>query len=155
MERKKLYAARALMTVLTAAVICFIFGNSLASADDSSARSGRLVALINSLMCGLGIELEVTQHFVRKTAHFTEFAALGALSTVTVYLYTHKRRASALIAAGIGLLTAVCDELIQMFSSGRSCELRDMLIDFSGAALAALTVFLILKVVERKREGNK
>ena len=52
---------------------------------------------------------------------------------------------------GGGLLTALTDETIQMFSDGRSSQLTDVWLDFSGvcsgvfAALLVLTFFHMMK----------
>ena len=55
----------------------FIWGNSLLSREQSSDESAwvlRLVTPVLELFVGKG---RVTEHLVRKLAHFTEFALLG------------------------------------------------------------------------------
>jgi VanZ family protein len=46
------------------------------------------------------------------------------------------------------LATAVIDEFIQYFSPGRSAEVRDVLLDFSGAFLGVLMVMLIISLIK-------
>lgn len=155
MKKTKLTAARIVMTILTVAAVGFIFGNSLMNADDSSAESGRILEFINSLLRSVNPDFELSEFAVRKAAHFTEFAVLGALLSVTFRLYVQKSLKAALLAASAGLCTGICDELIQMSSSGRSCEIRDMLIDFSGVVFAALIVFLILRLKDRRKKNER
>ena len=155
MKKTKLTAARIVMTILTVAAVGFIFGNSLMNADDSSAESGRILGFINGILRSMNAGFELSEFIIRKAAHFTEFAVLGALLSVTFRLYVQKPLKAALLAASAGLCTAVCDELIQMSSSGRSCEIRDMLIDFSGVVSAALIVFLILRLKDRRKKNER
>lgn len=155
MKKTKLTAARIVMTILTVAAVGFIFGNSLMNADDSSAESGRILGFINGILRSMNAGFEASEFIVRKAAHFTEFAVLGVLLSVTFRLYVQKPLKAALFAVSAGLCTAVCDELIQMSSSGRSCEIRDMLIDFSGVVFAALIVFLILRLKDRRKKNER
>ena len=65
----------ALCLILLAALLAFIWGNSMASGARSGAASGRIVAWINSF---LHFENAEALHLaVRKMAHFTEFTCLG------------------------------------------------------------------------------
>lgn len=157
MKDKKLFAARVILTVLTVAAVAAIFGHSMMNADDSSAESGFVLNLINGIFRALGIPVTADEFVVRKLAHFTEFAVLGALLSVTVYLYLFRRWKAFRIALPVGLLVAACDEWIQTMSKGRSSQFTDVLIDFSGVLFAALIVQLILYLIHRhkvKKEGN-
>ena len=75
---KKKETVRAVLTVLIVLTLIFIFRNSTDSKEESSALSlyvKELVGPILELFVGKG---KVTEHLVRKLAHFTEFFALGA-----------------------------------------------------------------------------
>lgn len=139
--------ARIVMTVLSAGAVCFIFGNSLMNAEDSSELSSCVQELLNSLLRSLNVDLELNSYMVRKAAHFTEFAVLGAILCATAYFYLFKRFHAVIIAVPLGALTAVCDELIQTASEGRSCQIGDMLIDTSGVLAGALSVLLIITLI--------
>ena len=146
------------MTLLCVAAVISIFSRSAMSAEASTEESNPFVEGINAFLSSIGLSLTVTEKFVRKLAHFTEYAALGALLSVTVSLYISKRLRVFLTTLAIGLGIAVCDELIQLFPSGRSCEVKDMLIDFSGVAFAALIIQGIWSLIlrhRRKKEGNE
>ena len=127
------------MTVLTVAAIAAIFYNSMLNADDSTDQSTP------------GFTFSLSEGVVRKLAHFTEYSVLGVLLTTTVYLYTQKRVMTFCISLPSGVLIAVCDELIQLGSEGRSCQPRDVLIDGSGILLGALIVIAVISVIEKRK----
>jgi VanZ family protein len=81
---------------------------------------------IPSLSSGLGVWDTV----LRKGAHVTEYAVLGAL------LYRALGREASALAAGIAY--AVTDELHQHFVRGRHAALVDVAIDAVGVALGML-----------------
>ena len=75
---------------------------------------------------------------VRKGAHFTEYLFLGVSLFLTVR--DLRKRASFWIPWAIGTLYAITDEVHQYFVPGRSCELRDVLIDACGVAAGVVIV---------------
>ena len=77
MNRKSIGTALLLLAILAA--LAFIWGNSLDSAVESAVKSGRVRELLQPLLERLVGQGGVTDHLVRKLAHFTEFAVLGAL----------------------------------------------------------------------------
>lgn len=89
---------------------------------------------------------------VRKCAHATEYAILSGLIWNALkgsFPISIKRRA--FLAWGFTVLYAITDEIHQMFVPGRSCELRDVLIDAAGA-LAGLLICIFLH--SRKSESS-
>lgn len=142
------------MTALTVAAVAAIFYNSSLSAVESTEQSSPVTEMINRFLGGIGIPITLTEGIVRKLAHLTEYTVLGTLLTTTIYLYTHKRGRTFLIALPSGVLVAVCDELIQLGSVGRSSEVRDVLIDSCGILLGALIVILFISLLEKRRKGK-
>ena len=139
-----LIAARVIFTFALIACIVFIFSNSMAVATVSSGSSGRVLAWMRIILRRLGhpgLADRLTMHIVRKLAHFCEYALEGFLLTLCLRVYT--RHFFVHISWPIlgGLLTALTDETIQMFSDGRSSQLTDVWLDFSGA-LAGILVGL-------------
>lgn len=158
MKNKKRFAARLILTLLSVLAVGAIFYNSSLDAVESTTQSDPLVDGINAFLRSIHIDFTVDSHMVRKAAHFTEYAVLGLLLSVTVYLYVKERKRALFITLPIGAGVAVCDELIQLFPAGRSCEVKDMLIDFSGVLFSALIIQLVLYLTEkhrRKKEGNE
>lgn len=82
-------------------------------------------------------------HLVRKTAHFTIFAALGFLTSCTA---GRRRLFSKGTAAVLGfcVLYACSDELHQYFVPGRACRPLDVLIDTSGSLTGMLISLLCM-----------
>lgn len=154
MKDKKLLIARIVLTVLSVGAVCFIFGNSLMDAEESSTLSDGVLGMLNRWLCSLNIGFELDSYTVRKAAHFTEFALLGALLCATAYLYLFRRLRSALISVPLGALTAVCDELIQTASEGRSCQPADMLIDASGVLTGTLITLLIITIIIHNKKNK-
>lgn len=90
---------------------------------------------------------------VRKLAHFSLFGLLGFCLMAHLWVRREGKpeRPTALWAWGCSALYAVSDELHQMFVDGRSAELRDVGIDSAGALCGILYMWLLLRLVSRRR----
>lgn len=107
-------------------------------ADESSESSSKIVNIVSACL-NLDISQQETATFiVRKSAHYTEYFILSGLVTITYGAYFGKSKNSAAILLTC-VLVALCDEFLQGFIPGRSSEVRDTLVDFSGA----LTFFVV------------
>ena len=140
-------AFRGIFTIAVAGCILFIFGNSMQIGAVSSARSQVAMQLINGLLGRIHLG-PLTEHFIRKMAHFAEYCLEGFLLTCCLRVYTARfvRHISWPLLGG--LLTALSDETIQLFVSGRSSQVRDVWIDFAGVT-AGMCVALILLLILR------
>ena len=137
-NRKK----RILPLLITVLIMVFIFLQSALPADLSKEESNMIV---QALIEFLHVDAEFLSFAVRKCAHFTEYLLLGLSLFATVREYDPVRlerneqwRRTALLSWGIGALYALTDEVHQAFVPGRSCEIRDMLIDSCGVAAGVL-----------------
>lgn len=83
---------------------------------------------------------------LRKLAHFTEFTILGILMFPAFSSF----KTAFLLSA----VYAVSDELHQLFVPGRSCELRDMLIDITGVCLGLLMIRAFYQLRQRIRRSS-
>lgn len=149
-SKRKLYVI--ISWVLVAAVMIFIFLMSSANGEKSSDMSNSLLMKIIELT-----GLDISSHFIRKAAHFSEFAALSFLLSNAVFATFNTKKAP-VIAFPLDCLYAVTDELHQLFSDGRACSVKDMLIDSSGALLGAiifsLIILIYIKKIERKNDNG-
>ena len=154
--RTKTFWVKLALVVLT---LLFIWGNSLLPAAVSSRESGFVLRLTQPVITVLQRFLEGRGHsysqelILRKLAHFSEYAVLGALMLA---LFTKPGlRTRPLPSLGLCLAAALLDEGIQLFSVGRGASLHDVALDFIGAcvgtALAALIVWLV-RLARGKRE---
>ncbi len=132
-----------------------IFSLSAENAATSSGTSGRIIATVVRIFYSGFDELPITeqaeiigsfQFVVRKTAHFMLYFILGMLSFLSVVTYTKISLIFRVgISALISLLYSISDEIHQLFVSGRSGEVRDVVIDFCGALLAIGLLWVIVK----------
>lgn len=141
-----LLAGRIIFTFALIGCIVFIFSNSMQIADVSSNASGRVLLLMQKVLRALGLDSianHLTMHIVRKLAHFCEYMLEGFLLMLCLRVYTkHLLKHVSWPILG-GLLTAQTDETIQLFVPGRSSQVTDVWIDFSGV-MTGLIIGLIL-----------
>ena len=131
--------------------VTFIFSNSMDNADASTLKSGAVLALLRRILGSEGAAL--TEFIVRKTAHFTEFAIEGILLLSVVKGYTMRPLRFLGWPLLAGLMTALTDETIQLFSLGRSSQVTDVWIDFAGVVTGTLLAFLVQALVRRCTAG--
>lgn len=85
---------------------------------------------------------------VRKCAHFTIYLILGILVISLLSEYRILNSKTVLYTLLIVFLYACSDEFHQLFVSGRSSEIRDVLIDSSGGFIGSYLYYLF----RRKRK---
>lgn len=83
-------------------------------------------------------------HAVRKTAHFLEYMILGILLSGVFAEYRMRPLRWMKRVWISGTLYAVTDELHQIFTPGRSCQLSDIILDSCGVAAGILLALLVL-----------
>ena len=131
---------------LTILIMLFIFCQSALPAELSQQESGVVVRFLAGIT---GLDEGLVSFVVRKGAHFLEYLVLGISLFWTVRdLRTRSGRlpdesaGKAVLAPWVvGALYAVTDEVHQYFVPGRSCELRDVLIDACGVAAGVAIVW--------------
>lgn len=148
-----------------AAIVCmaiiFVFSseNSDKSSDTSGVITDKAVHTLVKDYEELPQEKKISiydtfSHIVRKTAHFSIYAALGFCVSMAIW----KRK---LLSVGSALNILICflyafsDELHQNFVSGRSCEFRDMMIDTAGAAVGMIIALALLTAIHKIIEAKK
>lgn len=138
MNRRR--AAGILLWILLAATLTFIFTRSMKSAEDSSAESLRVLALVRPILQPLFGD--VTEHIVRKLAHFTEYCALGMELSGLLICFRRLNPHMFLHCLSFAFFTAAIDETIQIFSQ-RGSQLQDVWLDFAGAVVGIAVVCAI------------
>lgn len=95
--------------------------------------------------------INTIDHIIRKCAHFTEYLILAiAISIPLCIVHRMTGYRLALIAGLITALYAATDEFHQLYVPGRSGEIRDVLIDSSGALLGIVIFTLVSRIFHRK-----
>lgn len=146
-------------TAATIAIMIVIFLFSSQNSEDSSDLSRGFIQRVISYLPFLEhITMEQKEaiiknvhNFVRKTAHFSIYAALGfsGAGVFGHYFPDKKKRYVYICAVILCCAYAVTDEYHQLFSNGRSGELRDVCIDTGGGAAGAAVYMLVRKLVHR------
>lgn len=134
--------------------ILFIFANSLTSVDTSKQVSS---SITNQLMSVFGtlttnIDFNKFHHFIRKFAHFSEYAILGILICIAIKKAPLLK--SPILTYCCFLFIPILDENLQRLSPGRSCEFGDMLIDISGMLFGLLLFLLFIKIWSARKKTN-
>lgn len=149
--------------------MALIFLLSSQNAAVSSGTSGNVIRLIvgifypefDNLPAAEQTEIVASLQFLaRKSAHFSIYMILGVLSFLAVISYEKLLFVLRLTVSGsVCLLYAASDEIHQLFIPGRSGEVRDVMIDFSGAALgialSTLVFLLICRIKKKRTEKNE
>ena len=135
---------RLLLRLVLIATLCFIWSNSMVGKEGSASLSRTVTAWLN------GIGIPVTEHFVRKAAHFCEFGLLGCELMLLFWLRSGVHFQNLCNAAFAALLSAVTDETIQIFS-GRGSQVQDVVLDFSGALTGILLMSFIIQLIEKRK----
>ena len=133
--------------------MCFIFIMSSFGHNSSDTQSNLFVDFIaqnfphvrNGLENNL-ISLSTLIFLVRKTAHFTEYAILGALCYLNLIQHPkpNKPHKKILLPILFSFFYACTDEIHQIFVPGRSAQFRDILIDTLGASFGVIITHLII-----------
>jgi len=145
--------------ILVILMLAFIWGNSLLPGDLSSQESEKVLELLQPVVGPLTRVLnaggfDVDEHtVVRKLAHFTEYAVLGAL--MFLLFVKPDGRSRYLLPAGLCLTTAGIDEGIQIFAQDRGPALRDVAIDFCGSCIGLLAAAFVILLLYYKVRSER
>ena len=94
-------------------------------------------------------------HPVRKCAHASEYALLGALVLLTACTYAKMSPETVAAAVIISVLYAASDEFHQRFVPGRSCQFTDVLIDSAGVMVGVGFIIVCYKIKQIIKSGGK
>ncbi len=95
--------------------------------------------------------MQILETVIRKSAHFSIFAVLGAISFSLSECYFKRKPKIFAISFLFCVLYAFSDEFHQLFVPGRSGNILDVLIDSSGALVGNIFVMCFAQKVFRKR----
>ena len=125
--------------ILFALTLLFIWGNSLMPASVSSAFSSFVKEILSRFL--RVVEETEGDGVLRKIAHGTEFAALGAeLCLIGVF---HRWPKAQVVLCGFGV--SFIDETIQLFVPGRCGAIRDVWIDMGGFFVGLCICLFVLR----------
>ena len=145
---------RLLCSVLLAANLLFIWGNSALPGETSGEISNGLLLWLSQV---LGDAWVIGGFLLRKLAHFSEFAMLGLLLTWMALLLQQKSFHRFTLPLLGGILTACVDETIQVFTPDRGPSLIDVWIDTAGVTAGIILLLLgnaFLKKKKQRKSGG-
>ena len=116
------------------------------SRDLSSNITTQLIEIVEKVTPLENVEKKQVHHLIRKNAHFTIYFFLGIFALLALKLTGLKHSLSAIIALILCMIYAVTDEYHQLFVEGRGAQLKDIFIDWAGAA-TGITVATLLGLI--------
>ncbi len=132
MKRVYMERCQKIWLVILLVYIAIVYGRSIKPAAVSSQESGFVLAAAVELFDQAGLPSGwLTDHIVRKTAHFTEYAGLGLLLFINLRSLT-ERRVRWLSGMFAVVVIPFLDETIQLFAAGRAAMIQDVWLDISG-----------------------
>lgn len=147
---KSIKTYRKVSALLAVMLLCLMWFFSAQNGEDSGRMSGRVLDLLLKLW-GREVSYATREYlafFVRKAAHFTLFLCLGFLSALAIG--SPKRPLQAFIALPACALCAFVDEAHQYFVAQRAAQLKDCMIDISGALCGVLLAFGAIWLLARR-----
>lgn len=155
MRKKGGWVLTALLWIAALAIVAMLFFFSGQSAEESGSLSRAVTEFVLRLLPSLPLTMEQLHPIIRKLAHFSLFGLEGFLLGLALMRTLPRKRFGVAAAVIACTLMAVLNEYHQSFMDGRSCEVRDMIIDSAGSltgiAVGAGLLLLIRRLCRRRR----
>lgn len=150
---KKSKRAVVLYGIASLLVLAVIYSQSLFTREASGNLSGFVLRVLKPLLDPNDrIDHDLFHFWIRKSAHFIEFSALGlCLGGFSVHLGILRNRRYIALPMLLGLGVAVSDEYLQYFT-GRGSMVTDVVLDYAGALTGLLLAWLFFLI---RRNGKK
>jgi len=139
-----------LCTALLIAILVFIWGNSLMSAEVSHALSEWVKGLIKPFLAESSAITQEDNPVLRKLAHFAEFAALGFC------IAWRRGMLGKPFSPGflLGCAAAALDETIQLFVPGRGPGIGDVVLDSCGVLTGMVFLHLGHTLLKKRKQQS-
>ena len=102
-----------------------------------------------------GVPIDTINHIVRKSAHFFIYFFLGIFVLIALKKSGVNGYRSARLAFFFCMAYAVTDETHQFFVSGRGAQVKDVLIDSTGAATGIFIATIIGSLIKVRTTRSK
>lgn len=136
--------------------VIFLFSNQPAtdSRELSSGITEFILTAIEKVSPEISGHVDTLHHIVRKNAHFTIYLILGALVLNALKKNGVRGYRNLIFALAICVVYATTDELHQLLIPGRSGEVKDVLIDSSGALTGIVFYQFVYSLFRRKKQSK-
>lgn len=125
--------------------------------QDSSKKSQAVLEnIVKPILGPLIGEENVTEYFVRKLGHFTEFFVLGLECALLLWVRRKVGIHWIVHSLGFGFLVGAADETLQIFT-GRGSSLADVWLDFAGFTVATglvLLGYILMRLVKFYKKSS-
>jgi len=138
--------------VLIVVLLGFIWGQSLLSGEDSAEESSKVAAFLIPIFEKIFGQGNVTENFIRKLAHFSEFMILGILFESMLFVREKRSLFYQFFAFLCGVAAAVTDESLQLIADSRGPQIKDVLIDTAGVLAGLFICFIIASIIRSIRK---
>ncbi len=134
-------------------VLGFCYFNSLQPVSESRTFTlGLLVYFKQLALHYFNLELPLNNGLFRKIGHFIEFMLLGFFLYLALVNLCPRTKLKALFAWLLAILAASLDEILQLFADNRGAQLKDVLLDSSGALTGIILALLLVKVIKGQQK---
>lgn len=139
--------------VIIVGIFCFSSQNALESSSLSGGVVENLFHLVEKLFnWNLPQQdriqwLELFETVIRKAAHMTVYAMLGAAVAYSLHVHKFPRPKLIFLTEIFCMFYATTDEIHQLFVPGRSGQITDVLIDSIGAMIGIILLLIVKKGV--------
>ena len=141
------------LTILIVLTLAVIWGHSLLGKEASSEESSLVMEIVKPILELIVGKGNVTEHLVRKLAHFSEFSVLGT-ELQLFFALTKREKDAFLLSLAHGLFAALADETIQIFT-GRGPMIQDVWIDVFGVTAGTLIALAATAAYKRSKRHGK
>ncbi len=161
---KKLYIDRVLSALAVIIWLGVIFSfsaqSSASSVSVSTGVTEKIARFFTANFDSLSPErqaeiVESLHHFVRKAAHFSEYALLGILTANALRTYRLRSFLRFALPTVLCFVFAVSDEIHQYFVPDRACRAFDVLLDTLGAVTGICLFLLAIKLIQRLKRRKR
>lgn len=152
MRKKRKYSIIAWLVVLFWMGLIFYLSHQPAtkSSELSSGIVEMVIQTLERIIPFVELNIELLHYVIRKGAHFTAYFILGLLVMTAIRQHDNSYYKSILLTLVICVIYAASDEMHQLFIPGRSGEIKDVLIDSSGATIG-IGFYLLVSKLRNKR----
>ena len=161
---KRLYFDRIASAVAVVLWMAVIFWFSAQNGSSSGSMSAGVTEALARLLTPGFDELsplaqaetvEALHLFVRKAAHFSEYAVLGMLTVNALRTYRLNKALRLILPVATCLVYAVSDEIHQYFIPDRACRAFDVFIDTMGGLTGTLILLGLMWLIKRRRKRKE
>ncbi len=146
----RIFKIISIVLLLLCLVTIFMFSSE--NSDESDETSIKVTKEVISAVGGNNVDNnEVNKiaidykNVARKIAHFIEYLFLGILSINVIACYKRINYKWLIICFIFCILYSISDKVHQLYVPGRSCELKDVIIDSIGSFIGIMIYYLVYR----------